>query len=327
MEKSPIKASAENLELENLKLKVYNLEGKLEIQKLKHQKVLRALEAENAQALANLKTENALALRALEAKNAQALTRLNAENAETLTILKAKSAQALQTLEAENAKLREEEKTKENKDELKKSNEKRKADEKNEFQELSETEKKILEGLEKYVICKRRSFSNYFSCRDKWFQWMMNNMKQEFTVDFINCKIIIKDLKSIDSIHFTEDKDFPINNIKNEMILPIIDQGWSAKNTKCYFLRSDFRPEKIKPSSKEDLNQPGYGKYFTFNLSFGMSEFSYRLFKTEHSILDDKFHVLVFVKTTTTKSDCLNYDTHIDIIKLYILFLNLLVLN
>ena len=57
MENSSVK-TADNLELENLKLKNENLEAKMEIQKLKYEKALSALQEENTKLPEKLKNAN-----------------------------------------------------------------------------------------------------------------------------------------------------------------------------------------------------------------------------------------------------------------------------
>ena len=250
-----------------MRLKVENLEGKMEIQKLKHQENLRALREENAKLREELTKSNDPEI----AKHSR----------DQLSTPKNKT----KDVEEEKSFNRKKRKVADDRNEITKRQK--------QVEELSETEQKILEGIEKYAICKRRAVTNYFRTYDQWFDWL-ENINQNTTTCFENVIFINQESSIITStIIFTEDKDFPITS--RETVFPLIKQGWSVNNTNCYLLQSRS-PKEIKVSSTEELDKRGYERYFTFKPPRERHIYSNRRQFESYNPEWTKYRMLVLVK-------------------------------
>ena len=266
------------MELENLKLKVENYEGKMEIQELKHREAMRALKEENVRALQTLKEENVRALQTLKEENAKALQTFVEEKKANEMKIKPKTGNSASF------------------------NGKRKADEQNEFvkrlklvQELPDTEQRILEGIEKFIICKRRAITNFFQSYDQWFKWLEENTRDSLT--FFGDYIFFNENRP-SSICFTEDKNFPINS-SDKVVFPVIREGWSDENTKCHYLESFGSHKTCSTSSTSE--KPGYGKYFDVHINGRYSSYFYTKFGDTCAT---RYVMLVFLKHNGDKKNC-----------------------
>ena len=246
--------AAEKLQLENqnLKLKVENLEVKMENQNFKHAESLRILRAD----IKKLRRTNKTLI-----EEKKAIVEANDKKVEDQT-------KEIEKLTQDNAKLKRDLETLQTRVKGKRKVEKSQDDEivkrKKEIVELSETEQKVLEGMEKYVISKRPA-TNFFSSYRDWFGYI-EPLDYGTKILFEDC-IFLKQRGPF-SVHFTESDDFPIYEVDKEHVFPFINEGWSFKNTRCYILKnSSHLFEELKSSFTEEIDKPGFGSYFSFKIS------------------------------------------------------------
>ena len=131
---------------------------------------------------------------------------------------------------------------------------------------------KIVEGIEKYII-RKRSRTNFFSTYHSWFDWLkkitaarVRTRMYENSV-FVSCKLNFRNL-----FHFTEYQEFPIMS-KAEIVIPVINKGWTRENTKAFILKRD-KPTPVTTSFTEEITEPGIGKHFSLEIS-GRNNYSY----------------------------------------------------
>ena len=251
-----------NLQLENqnLKLQVENLEVKMENLKFKHDEALRKVKAEN-DILKSLVDKNKATNNQIETKNAEInnLERQLLGNNEEIKKLKAEKKIELQ-------KEKEASKAKNTKEENAIEVSKKKVE------QLSKEEQRILEGIEKYVVSKR-STTNFSPTYDAWFSWIKD--KAPFGTTKIQNYAFVK-YKSIKNknmgklINFTEYPEFPIMN-DNELAIPVVNEGWSAANTKGFLLKevsSGTSPvRKIKTTFTDEINDLEMGRYYSIKIA------------------------------------------------------------
>ena len=254
---------AENFKQENqnLKLQVEYLEVKMENQNLKHDHALRKLKEENDN-LKSLVGKNQATNKQIEVKDEEIVSlkkELDQKNEEIKRLLAEISG-------IEHKKITEEERRKREADEF----DGRKA----EVVELSTKKQKILEGIEKYVS-RMRSTTNIFPTYNDWFEWLkqcsygVNNdsMQEEIYRNYL----FVKYNGESKTIHFTEYAEFPIMS-KSELVIPVIDKGWTRENTKVFLLQ----PQNNKTAAKqvklitvsftEELLEASIGKYFSMKI-------------------------------------------------------------
>lgn len=260
----------DNLELENrvLKLQVENLGIKMENLKLQHDESLRKLKEENDN-LKCLVDKNKATNKQLEIKDAEieSLGKQISEKDEEIKQLTAEISRK------EEEKISEEERKKREADEF----ETRKA----EVVELSTKKQKILEGIEKYVS-RMRSTTNFFPTYTNWFDWLKqcsygvnsDNVQEEIHHNYL----FIKYSGENKLIHFTEFSEFPIMS-KNELVVPVIDKGWTKENTKVFLLQNQNNKGKqvklMETPFTEEVVEQSIGKYFSIKIP--KSEYSCKL--------------------------------------------------
>ena len=245
-----------NLQLENqnLRLQVENLEVKMENLKLKHDEALRKVKAEN-DILKSLVDKNKATNNQIEAKNAEINNlerQLSEKNEENKKLIAKKKLE-----------LNKEKKKEEDEIEVKKK----------QAEELSEQRDKILEGIEKYVI-RKRSTTKFFPTYDAWFSWIRDSVPFG-TTKFKNCAFVrYSNVGKL--IYFTEYAEFPVMSNK-ELVIPVVNEGWSADNTKGYLLRNIYSGSpvtEIETAFTEEINDPEFGRYFSIKIAD--SDFSYK---------------------------------------------------
>ena len=276
------------LQVENLEVKMENLEVKMENLKFKHDEALRKLKAENDN-LKSLVDKNKATNNQIEAKNAEIsnLERQLSEKNEEIMMLMAEKKFELQKCNEE-VSSSSEGKKKRDESEVRKTKQ---------AEELEKNNQNILEGIDKYVI-RKRSTTNFFPTYEDWFSWMKNNAATNGTTKFRNCVFVkyLTNRKNLRStlenkgklINFTEYAEFPVMN-DNELAIPVVNEGWSAANTKGFLLKeiSSGTPVKeFKTTFTEEINDPGVGRYFSIKIA--VTAFSY---VTKSNF----FTVLVFV--------------------------------
>ena len=71
-------------------------------------------------------------------------------------------------------------------------------------------------------------------------------------------------------IYFTEYPEFPIMN-DNELVIPVVNEGWSAVNTKGFLLKevsSGTSPvRKIKTTFTDEINDLEMGRYYSIKIA------------------------------------------------------------
>ena len=280
------------LENQNLKLQVENVEVKMENLQLKHNESLRKVKAEN-DILKSLVDKNKATNNQIEAKNAEInnLERQLLEKNEEIMMLMAEKKFELQKCNEE-VSSSSEGKKKQDESEVRKTKQAEKLEKKNQ---------NILEGIEKYVV-RKRSTTNFSPTYDAWFSWIKGNAPFGTTkiqnYAFVKYWTNRKNSSTLQRstllnkgklINFTEYAEFPVMN-DDELVIPVVNEGWSAANTKGFLLKeisSGTSPVKeIKTTFTEEINDPGVGRYFSIKIAD--TAFSY---VTESNI----FTVLVFV--------------------------------
>ena len=259
-----------NLQLENqnLKLQVENVEVKMENLKLKHNESLRKVKAEN-DILKSLVDKNKATNNQIEAKNAEInkLEKQLSEKNEEIMMLIAEKKFELQKCNEE-VSSSSEGKKKQDESEVRKTKQAEKLEKKNQ---------NILEGIEKYVV-RKRSTTNFSPTYDAWFSWIKDNapfgttkiQNYAFVKYWTNQKNLRSTLENKGKlINFTEYAEFPVMN-NNELAIPVVNEGWSAANTKGFLLKeiSSGTPVKeIKTAFTEEINDPGVGRYFSIKIA------------------------------------------------------------
>ena len=154
---------------------------------------------------------------------------------------------------------------------------------------LSEKQEKLCEGIQKYVL-RKRAATNLFKTYTSWFLWIQNICPQ-MTYGFDNFIFLKFHNTNGKLIYFAEYPEFPLKNT-NEMVLPVIKEGWSSTNTKAYLLQSGDSKKsptmvEVKTVSKEVIDNPEIGRYFSICVENRLKSY------IQHPI---NFVVLVFVK-------------------------------
>ena len=122
---------------------------------------------------------------------------------------------------------------------------------------LSERERKILEGITKFAL-KKSCVTNFFQTYEDWFNWIKEKTQATETIIFQNY-IFIKCL-SAKIIHFTDGKKI-LRISDDELVLPVIKEGWKMERTRCYMASSSFCFKNFKaPFVPEENLERGYFK-------------------------------------------------------------------
>ena len=118
-------------------------------------------------------------------------------------------------------------------------------------------ERKILEGITKFVLQKICP-TNFFRSYEDWFNWI-KEIRVTNTITFQNGYYLFMKCVHTKVIHFTNGKKFPLIS-NDELVLPVTKEGWNINNTRC-FVASQFRFKKLKsPFITEKNLGPGYFK-------------------------------------------------------------------
>ena len=95
-------------------------------------------------------------------------------------------------------------------------------------------DQKIKEGVVRFQL-KKPPATNFFKNKHfkDWFQWIQKESHHMKEVVFQNDYIILVKCTRSKVIHFTDTEEFPQNS-DSALNLPVLNNGWTMDNTKCY---------------------------------------------------------------------------------------------
>ena len=152
---------------------------------------------------------------------------------------------------------------------------------------------------------RKRTTTNFFSAYNRWFEWLKIHSigKQEFPkYFFVNYRYLGHKNKKI---HFTEYAEFPIMS-DNELVIPIIDKGWTRENTTAYLLKENTINRIEKGQFTREKIEAGIGR--NFSLSLLNEEYSYHSGRCYHQCM----LVLIQENTNTRIKKAQKFETNMN---------------